>query len=73
MIHGNKIYFFEDLKQAGDTLTIKPRKNQIRVNVYSLKNQLKLYSKEAKTEFENYLVEEQKNGNVLITLKTCAN
>lgn len=65
MAHGNKKYFFEDLKVKGDTLLAKPSPKQIRVNVYSLKNQIKLYQKEA-DKFE-FTIDEHKNGNATIT------
>jgi len=39
MAHGNKKYFFEELKKRGDTITVKS------ANIYSLTNQIKLYKK----------------------------
>ena len=39
MAHGNKKYFFEQLVKRGDLITVRP------ANIYSLKNQIKLYKK----------------------------
>lgn len=39
MAHGNKKYFFEELRKRGDTITVKA------TNIYSLRNQAKLYKK----------------------------
>lgn len=66
MAHGNKKYFFEELKQAGDAQLIKPAPKQTRVNVYSLKNQIKLYQKDNGVSFE-YSIEEHKNGNATLS------
>lgn len=60
MAHGNKKYFFEELKTEGDTILVKP------VNIYSLRNQIKLYKKSSDPELE-YTIEEQRGGKVLIT------
>ena len=65
MAHGNKKYFFEELKQPGDTILAKPNPKQIRVNTYSLRNQIKLFFKENNENFE-YEFEEHKNGTVTI-------
>lgn len=40
MIHGNKKYFFDELKKIGDEIIVDPK------NIYSLKNQARLYIKE---------------------------
>jgi len=64
MAHGNKKYFFEELKQPGDTILAKPNPSQVRVNVYSLKNQIKNFFK-FNEPFE-YEFEEHKNGTVTI-------
>jgi hypothetical protein len=62
MAHGNKKYFFEELKQSGDTIMVKP------INIYSLKNQIKLYVKKVDPNLE-YSFEEQKGGKILIIRK----
>lgn len=60
MIHGNKKYFFNELAKAADTLLVTPK------NIYSLKNQAKLYIKETDPNIK-FDYEEQKGGKVLIT------
>lgn len=64
MAHGNKKYFFEELKAKGDTLLIKPNKNQSIVNVYSVTSQIKVYQKEA-GEFK-FDIDLNKNGSATI-------
>ncbi len=49
MAHGNKKYYFEELKAKDDTLLVKPNKGQVIVNIYSVTNQLKKYQKENRT------------------------
>lgn len=65
MAHGNKKYFFENLKSKGDTLLVKPNKGKQIVNVYSVTNQIKKYQSENEVfEFE---IDLHKNGNATIT------
>ncbi len=60
MNHGNKKYFFEKLQKAGDTILVEPK------NIYSLKNQLKLYKRDQDPSLE-YDITEQRGGKVLVT------
>lgn len=66
MAHGNKRYFFEELKEDGDTFLAKPTPGMVRINIYSLKAQIERYKRETSQLF-NYKFDEHKNGSVTIT------
>jgi len=59
MAHGNKKYFFEELKKRGDMITVKC------ANIYSLTNQIKLYKKINDPALE-YKIEPNGNGEFTI-------
>lgn len=61
MAHGNKKYNFEDLQKPGDCITVKS------ANIYSTKNYLREYSKEANIKWpEGFNVTQQALGEVKI-------
>lgn len=59
MAHGNKKYFFEELKKRGDTIIVKS------ANIYSLTNQIKSYKKINDPALE-YKIEPSGDGEFII-------
>lgn len=60
MTHGNKKYFFDKLKEVGDSMVVEPK------NIYSLKNQAKLFIKENNPSIK-FDYQDQRGGKVLVT------
>ena len=63
--HGNKKFFFEELKNIGDKITCYPNNGLKKINTYSLTNQIKKYMKEENINFEYDFIE-HRNGSVTI-------
>lgn len=59
MVHGNKKYFFDKLEKIGDEIIVEPK------NIYSLKNQARLYIKET-DETMKFDFEDHKGGKVSV-------
>ena len=68
MAHGNKKFFFEDLKQSGDRILCSPNKGSKRINPYSSANQLRKYFIESNEKFE-YDTVEHRNGSITVIRK----
>ena len=60
MVHGNKKYFFDSLKNVGDEIVVEPK------NIYSLKNQARLYIKETDPSM---IFDYQARGNKVVVLR----
>lgn len=59
MAHGNKKYFFEELKKRGDMITVRS------ANIYSLTNQIKLYKKSTDPGLE-FKIEQSGDGEFTV-------
>lgn len=59
MIHGNKKYFFEKLENIGDEIIVEPK------NIYSLKNQARLYIKETNPAMK-FDFQDHKGGKISV-------